>query len=456
MSELTSTLLGEERFRVLFENSPEVLAIFDMDTGKMIEGNTNALKFFKVSKEELQNLGPNELSPAIVNGKPALEQIQSYLSEAMQGGNPLFDWVHLDSTGTEIPCEVRLVRFPPYDRNLVRASIIDKSEHRASQESLRVSEERLKLAIEASDLGTFDWKVGTDEVIWNDRMHEMCGLSKRSKINKNEYFFSIVHPEDKEKTAHNFARNLDPTNQDRIFVDEFRVVVKSEVKIISSRGMRITDPSGQAVRFTGTFQDVTATRKTEEQLKLQAEMLNEISEAIIGTDDNSLVTSWNQGAERIYGLSAEKAVGMSFSDITTVQVLAGDEDLIKKALMQDGVWRGESIQKNQKGEELYIRSSITALKNEHNELIGSISINQDITVIKQAEIAMHETQSHFTSLLENASGFALYRAYADLSMDNLAVVDLVSPSLAEVMGVEDPQDFNSWFANIHPEDLPRV
>ena len=65
-------------------------------------------------------------------------------------------------------------------------------------------------------------------------------------------------------------------------------------------------------------------------------------------------------------------------------------------------------------------------------------------------------EAHLSSLLESTSDFAIYRLATRPDKPMSLEVVFVSPSIMELMGVTEPQDFNTWFDNIHPEDRPRV
>ncbi len=74
----------------------------------------------------------------------------------------------------------------------------------------------------------------------------------------------------------------------------------------------------------------------------------------------------------------------------------------------------------------------------------------------QIEQALSESEANIQSLMENARGFGVYQVEYDDTNEYGAQVSLVSPSLKEILGVENITDMRSWFAGIHPEDLERV
>ena len=75
------------------------------------------------------------------------------MAEALTGGMPVFEWIHQQPNGRLIPTEVRLLRLPAEGRNLIRASIIDNTEHKRAERALRESEEKFRALFEGSSHG---------------------------------------------------------------------------------------------------------------------------------------------------------------------------------------------------------------------------------------------------------------------------------------------------------------
>jgi diguanylate cyclase (GGDEF)-like protein/PAS domain S-box-containing protein len=115
---------SEARYRMLVEHAPEVIVVFDVDLGKFVDVNDNACRFFKMDRETLLASGPGMISPAQQpDGAPSFGVPRGYIDGALAGEAPVFEWVHCDSTGQTMPCEVRFVRLPSFNRRLIRASI---------------------------------------------------------------------------------------------------------------------------------------------------------------------------------------------------------------------------------------------------------------------------------------------------------------------------------------------
>ena len=124
---------SEARYRTLVEHAPEVIVVFDVDRGKFVDVNDNACRFFKMDRATLLESGPDRISPSEqADGSPSFGVPRGYIEGALAGGAPVFEWVHCDSLGRNMPCEVRFVRLPSSNRRLIRASITDITERKRS------------------------------------------------------------------------------------------------------------------------------------------------------------------------------------------------------------------------------------------------------------------------------------------------------------------------------------
>ncbi len=122
---------SEARYRTLVEHAPEVIVVFDVDRGKFVDVNDNACRFFKMDRATLLESGPDRISPSEqADGSPSFGAPRGYIEGALAGGAPVFEWVHCDAFGRNMPCEVRFVRLPSSNRRLIRASITDITERK--------------------------------------------------------------------------------------------------------------------------------------------------------------------------------------------------------------------------------------------------------------------------------------------------------------------------------------
>ena len=138
---------SEHRYRTLVENAPEAIVVLDVESGHFIDSNSNAEALYGFSREHLHQTGPTALSPERQpDGRLSIEAAREEVMGAVQGEVRVFEWMHKNARGQEIPCEVRLVRLPSADRVLVRGSITDITERK------RFEREMIKARKKAEEL----------------------------------------------------------------------------------------------------------------------------------------------------------------------------------------------------------------------------------------------------------------------------------------------------------------
>jgi PAS domain S-box-containing protein len=146
---------SEARFRALVEHAAEAIVVFDGDTGRFLFGNEHACRLYGVPMEKLTELTPADVSAEFQpDGRRSSEVVRDKTVEALAGGMPVFEWMHLQRPdGRLIPTEVRLLRLPAEGQNLIRASIIDNTERKRAERALRESEEKFRALFEVSSQG---------------------------------------------------------------------------------------------------------------------------------------------------------------------------------------------------------------------------------------------------------------------------------------------------------------
>ena len=126
---------NEERYRALVENAPEAIVVFDVESNRFVDANENACQLFNLSRTRLLSLGPKAVSPRMQpDGSPSFGVHRGFVDRALNGEHPIFEWLHKDSSGREIPCEVRFSRLPSSDCKLLRVSITDISDRKRTEQ----------------------------------------------------------------------------------------------------------------------------------------------------------------------------------------------------------------------------------------------------------------------------------------------------------------------------------
>jgi signal transduction histidine kinase/DNA-binding response OmpR family regulator len=137
--------------------------------------------------------------------------------------------------------------------------------HRAelAELELRASEARLRIALDAAGLGTWDYNPGNDTLRWDARCRALAGLGPDRDVDYR-LFLHGIHPEDRTRVNQAVRTALDPSAEDTTFDVEYRAIgIEDGIeRWIAARGLGIAE-QGRPVRFIGAMLDVTA-KKSEE------------------------------------------------------------------------------------------------------------------------------------------------------------------------------------------------
>ncbi|WP_410509432.1 PAS domain S-box protein [Methanosarcina hadiensis] len=142
-------------------------------------------------------------------------------------------------------------------------------------------------------------------------------------------------------------------------------------------------------------------KQAEEKFRYHANLIDNVSDAIISTDRELKIKSWNRAAERIYGWKADEVIGMKGSDIlrTTFPERLSRE-AIAREIFEKGSWEGELVQRTKDGRKINVYGKSVTLKDEAGAVIGGVSIVSDITERKRTEKALKLSNLYNRSLIE--------------------------------------------------------
>ena len=135
------------------------------------------MALFKMPEKELLEIGPVNISPKYQpNGRLSTEMANEKFAEVVAGGKPSFEWIHVDSEGKSLFCDVRLVRLPAENKMLIRASIIDVTERKKAEVKLKESELFLKETQIIAQLGTYSINMYTGKWTRTDLLNTILGI----------------------------------------------------------------------------------------------------------------------------------------------------------------------------------------------------------------------------------------------------------------------------------------
>ncbi|HEX6985602.1 MAG TPA: PAS domain S-box protein [Planctomycetaceae bacterium] len=191
----------------------------------------------------------------------------------------------------------------------------DVTERKASETALRASEERLRLALEAGQMGTWDWEVGSDRVTWSPMLEAIFGLPPGGFPGTFEAYHGLLHPEDRQSVLDEIEAALREVRQFRV---EHRVVwPDGSVHWVEGQGKPFTDDAGRPVRMAGVCTNVDRRKRAEQNAAFLAE-----ASAVI-----SALVDYESTLQKVAGLAVP-----AFADWCAVDLLDDEGELRRVAL----------------------------------------------------------------------------------------------------------------------------
>lgn len=199
-------------------------------------------------------------------------------------------------------------------KRLVTCALIDITDRKQMEMSLRRSEERYALLASSTTDGIWDWDLGTDQVYFSPRWKAMIGFEDHELENHFSSWYEKVHPDDIKAVMADVADCLQ--NKKSLYENIYRMRHRDgSWRWILARGIVLRDEAGQAYRMIGSHADISLLKKTEETL-LQRE--NELH-AIVNISPDGIVTITEQGNIQsanpafleMTGFDADQLLGLS-------------------------------------------------------------------------------------------------------------------------------------------------
>ncbi len=396
----------EENFRNVILQAPVAMCLLEGPEHKVKIVNKAMLEIWGRHLEQVQNLPVFEALP-----DPSFQGLEEVMQDVYQTG--------MSYMATEQP--VALMRygkvdivyqnfvFEPYrdaegEIQGVLAISVDVTEMVNSRKKVEETYGRLNLVVEAAELGLFDFNMKTGHLECDERCRQFFGVDMEKEIDYHRDFVGGIHPEDVMNSLSVIATAMNPAGNG-VYHDEYRLIRHNtnEVMWIRAVGKVYFDRENQPERFLGAVSDITQTKMAELQTIDAAERKSRLAAIVESSDDviiskdlNGRIATWNPSAQRMFGYTADEAIGKHISLIIPEDRLSEEALIISRISKGEKVDHFDTVRKAKDGKELQLSITVSPIFGAEGKVIGASKIARDISEQQAAK----QTTARYTERLE--------------------------------------------------------
>ncbi len=335
---------------------------------------------------------------------------------------------------------------------LYQQSQHELAERKRTEEVLRGSEERLRLGLQAARMGTWDWNILENRIIWSSNMEALFGLAPGEFDGSYEQFVARLHPDDRDRVLDAInAAIATGANYDI----EFRVLYPDgTIRWALSQGKVFYDASEQPIRMSGVDLDISD-RKIAEAALLESEerFRSTFEQAAVGIAHIGLNGGWltfNHKVCDIVGYMEVELLDLTFQDITNPEDLAIDLEYVRQLLAGERqTYTMEKRYIHKLGHIVWVNLTVSLRLNAAGAPLHFISVIEAIDERKRIEEALQESETRFRQLAENIDAVFWLREEPE------GRASYVSSAYERLWGWQPQELYENhsfWVDHIHPDD----
>ncbi|MFL5802378.1 MAG: PAS domain S-box protein [Roseiflexaceae bacterium] len=458
---LTQDIVVAEAFcRKLFQASSMGIVVVDQ-AGHIVLANAALAAMFGYIAEELIGQPLELLLPTYLRESHAVHRAAYAAEPQTRPMGEGMDLWGLRKDRQTFPLEVSLSSLFLGANAVSVAFVIDITARKQVEDALRASEERFRGAFEYAVIGMA--LVGVDGR-WLQVNHALCDITGYAEHELLATTFqAITHPDDREADLVRVRRAL--AGEIYSHQVEKRYIHKNgDIVWVQLSSLLVRDERDQPLYFISQVQDITTRKQADEVRARLAAIVDSSDDGIIGVTLDGMILSWNVGAERIYGYTAEEMIGRSAAMLMLPGQLDELGQIITRIRCGERITHHEAVRIRKDGQPLDVALTISPIKDAQGAITGISAITRDIGERKRARQALHRQttlRKHTEEALRAAE--AQYRALVEripaiifvADADPNGVTHYISPQLEAILGFTPEEwlsDPDLWAKRLHPDD----
>jgi PAS domain S-box-containing protein len=434
---------SEERFRTMADALPLVVWVHDKD-GKQEWVNQTFCELFGVTREEMRDgrwqlLTHPQDGSAYAEAFLAAVRAQAIFHAEVRAQNADGDWICMESWGRP--------RFNSDGAYIGHIGVsADITERKLIHEALRDSEEFNRTVLESSPDCLKVIAADGTVLSLNENGCSLLRLADPTVLVGKKWWG--FWPEESRALVQNAV--VRASRGEAVRFEREGPIATGEVKWWDVEVSPVRNPDGSVSRIVAVSRDITARKKSEEAVARLAAIVESSHDALFGEDLNGIITSWNQGAEQIFGYRAEEIVGTSIMRLMPADRQAAEHELQRQIVAGELGGTFEAIRLTKEGREFPASITVAPLKDAAGKVIGTSRVLRDITERARATEALRASQERIR-LAAATTGVGIWE------WNVITNVIRWDSSMFGIYGIEPTPDglvqYQDWSGAVLPEEL---
>jgi PAS domain S-box-containing protein len=375
--------MSEDRYKSLFDQSPLAIQTWSLD-GRVVQANRAWEQMYGVTVQDVRDYNLFE--------DPQLEKqgVTAYVKEALSGKAVIIPPVSFVPDrglfqGRQIWVQtiVYPVRSAGGEMKELVAIQENVTDQKRAAEVLEKSEEQIRFIIDSAPvlMASLDER-GRYKFV-NKAYAERFNLSRAEIIGKT--MAEVLGEEAYGRIRPYAEKALAGTAMDFEIEVPYREIGTHYMHCVY---VPERPRAGGAAGFLAVITDITERKRAEVALSRLAAIIESSEDAIVSKDLHGVVKSWNQGAERLFGFSAEEMVGESILRIIPPELQHEESEILRRVNAGARIDHFETVRVRKDGTRLNISLSISPIRDSRGAIVGASKIARDMTERKRAEEAL--------------------------------------------------------------------